>query len=65
MKIWKSQKVIDLNNPFQIDRLYGWRSNPTADVVNTIKKQAQNTKMEFESRTQEVIVQLAEQVNPD
>ncbi len=48
--------------PNQIDRLFQWQSNPHSDVRNTINKQKQNTKIEFEERAQLVIVQLAEQV---
>lgn len=46
----------------KIDRLFGWKTAPQSDVVQVIDSQAENTKAEFEKRTQEVIVQLAEQV---
>ena len=46
----------------QIDTLFQWQSNPHNDVKNTINKQKPNTKMEFEERAQQVIVQFAEQV---
>ena len=46
----------------QIDRLYGWQSNPHADIVNTIKKQKANTKVEFDERVRETTTQFAEQV---
>ncbi len=46
----------------QIDRLFQWQSNPHSDIRNTINKQKPNTRMEFDERTQLVIVQLAEQV---
>ena len=36
---------------------------PHTDIVNTIKKQSANTKSEFDTRTSEVIVQMAEQVS--
>ena len=46
----------------QIDRLFQWQGNPHNDVKNTINKQKPNTKMEFEERAQQVVVQFAEQV---
>lgn len=36
---------------------------PHTDIVNTIKKQSPNTKSEFDTRTSEVVVQMAEQVS--
>ena len=42
--------------------MFGWKTAPHSDVVQVIDSQAENTKAEFEKRTQEVIVQLAEQV---
>ena len=50
-------------NDLQIDRLYQWKPMPHTDIVNTIKKQSPNTKSEFDTRTSEVIVQMAEQVS--
>lgn len=47
----------------QIDRLYQWKPMPHTDIVNAIKKQSPNTKSEFDTRTSEVIVQMAEQVS--
>ena len=46
----------------QIDRLYQWKSNPNSDVVNTIKRQTQMCKQEFDERSRDAITQLAEQV---
>ena len=46
----------------QIDRLYQWQSNPHTDVVNQLKKQKPNTKVEFDERVDMVKVQFAEQV---
>ena len=46
----------------QIDRLFDWRRYPTSGVKESIKKQKQNTKDEFEERTKHVITELAEQV---
>ncbi len=45
----------------QIDRLYEWQSNWKEDVRTVIEGQKQNTKMEFEKRSQEVITAMAEQ----
>lgn len=42
--------------------MFGWKTRPTEDVVKVIEGQAENVKAEFEKRTTEVIVQLAEQV---
>lgn len=46
----------------KIDRLYGWQTNPHSDIVNTLNRQKPNTRMEFNDRVQQVIVQFAEQV---
>ncbi len=48
---------------FQVDRLYQWKSSPGSDIQNVLKKQQQSTKGEFEERMNQVIVQMAEQVN--
>lgn len=50
--------IVALN---KIDRLYEWRSNLRKDVEDLINGQQANTKLEFQKRSQEVIVQLAEQ----
>lgn len=47
----------------QIDRLFEWKANMKADVRDTLKKQQRNTKLEFEERVNEVVVQFAEQVS--
>lgn len=47
----------------KVDRLYGWQTNPHSDIVNTLNRQKQNTRMEFNDRVQQVIVQFAEQVS--
>ena len=46
----------------QIDRLFQWQANPHNDIKNTLNKQKPNTKLEFDERVQQVIVQFAEQV---
>lgn len=58
LKERKTPFLIALN---KIDRLYQWKPMPHTDIVNTIKKQSPNTKSEFDTRTSEVIVQMAEQ----
>jgi translation initiation factor 5B len=58
LKEKKTPFLVALN---KIDRLFEWKSSPNADIVEVIKNQAENTKREFEKRSSEVIVQLAEQ----
>lgn len=61
INILKSKKtpfIVALN---KIDRLYEWQSMNRKDVRDILKAQAQNTQLEFEQRTKEVIVQMAEQ----
>ncbi|GFS24671.1 eukaryotic translation initiation factor 5B-like [Elysia marginata] len=58
LKERKTPFVVALN---KIDRLYQWKPQPMTDVQNTLKKQSQHTKSEFDERTQQVIVQLAEE----
>lgn len=58
LKDRKTPFVVALN---KIDRLYQWKPQPMADVQNTLKKQSQHTKSEFDERAQHVIVQLAEE----
>ena len=41
--------------------MFDWKTNPAKDVVEVLEAQPQNTKHEFERRSQEVILQLAEQ----
>lgn len=45
----------------QIDRLFQWQTNPHSDVVNTLKKQKPNTKVEFDERSKGVLAQMSEQ----
>lgn len=54
----KTPFVVALN---KIDRLYEWVRNPHQSVVNTLKKQKVHTQSEFQERSQEVILQFAEQ----
>ncbi|GFN74730.1 eukaryotic translation initiation factor 5b-like, partial [Plakobranchus ocellatus] len=58
LKERKTPFVVALN---KIDRLYQWKPQPMADVQNTLKKQTPHTKAEFDERTQQVIVQLAQE----
>ncbi|CAG7825528.1 unnamed protein product, partial [Allacma fusca] len=59
LKSKKTPFVVALN---KIDRLYEWEStNSRKDVRDVLKSQSRNTTLEFEKRTQETIVQFAEQ----
>lgn len=58
LKKRKTPFVVALN---KIDRLYDWQTFSRKDVRDIIKLQKQNTQMEFDKRTKEVIVQFAEQ----
>ncbi|MGC5075406.1 GTP-binding protein, partial [Escherichia coli] len=54
LKDKKTPFLVALN---KIDRLFGWKSAPQNDVVKVLESQAANTKSEFETRTNEVILQ--------
>ncbi|KAF6199286.1 hypothetical protein GE061_007312 [Apolygus lucorum] len=58
LKDRKTPFVVALN---KIDRLYDWQTMNRKDVRDIIKAQAPNTQMEFDQRTNEVILQFAEQ----
>lgn len=58
LKSKKTPFVVALN---KIDRLYDWKGNKHKDIVDVIKAQRSNTKMEFEKRARSVITQFAEQ----
>ncbi|CAG9859776.1 unnamed protein product [Phyllotreta striolata] len=58
LKTKKTPFIVALN---KIDRLYDWQTISRKDVRDILKAQAQNTQLEFEQRTKEVIVQFAEQ----
>lgn len=60
LKARKTPFIVALN---KIDRLYDWQSAQRKDVKDIIKSQHTNTQNEFETRTKEVILQFAEQVN--
>jgi len=55
LKSRKTPFVVALN---KIDRLYNWKSNNRKDIEDVIKSQEQNTKLEFEQRVQQVILEL-------
>ncbi|CAF0725004.1 unnamed protein product [Brachionus calyciflorus] len=61
LNILKDKKTPFLVALNKIDRLFDFKSNPSADVVQVLESQPHNTKMEFEKRTTDIIVQLAEQ----
>lgn len=61
INILKSKKtpfIVALN---KIDRLYDWQTNPRKDVRDILSSQHSNTQNEFKTRTQNVILQFAEQ----
>lgn len=61
ISILKSKKtpfVVALN---KIDRLYNWNTMLRKDVRDILQAQEKNTQLEFEKRTEEVILQFAEQ----
>merc|ERR1712136_570013 len=58
LKKRKTPFIVALN---KIDRLFGWKTNPNADVENTLKRQAPNTMSEFNERVDQIKVQFAEQ----
>ncbi|KAK8779434.1 hypothetical protein V5799_019222 [Amblyomma americanum] len=54
----KTPFVVALN---KVDRLYDWKGNRNKDITDVLKAQSRNTRLEFEERTREVILQFAEQ----
>lgn len=61
INILKSRKtpfIVALN---KIDRLYDWKTMNRRDVRDVLKSQAPNTQAEFQTRTNDVILQFAEQ----
>ncbi|KAL5237484.1 hypothetical protein ACI65C_004894 [Semiaphis heraclei] len=61
INILKSKKtpfIVALN---KIDRLYDWQTNPRKDVRDVLTSQHSNTQNEFKTRSQNVILQFAEQ----
>ncbi|KAG5892793.1 hypothetical protein JTB14_032667 [Gonioctena quinquepunctata] len=58
----KTPFIVALN---KIDRLYDWQTMNRKDVRDILKAQAQNTQLEFEQRSKEVMVQFAEQDETD
>ncbi|KAK9891545.1 hypothetical protein WA026_015507, partial [Henosepilachna vigintioctopunctata] len=58
LKKRKTPFIVALN---KIDRLYDWNTMNRKDVRDIIKAQSQNTQLEFEKRSKDVILQFAEQ----
>lgn len=61
INILKSKKtpfIVALN---KIDRLYDWQTNPRKDIRDILSSQHSNTQNEFKTRSQNVILQFAEQ----
>lgn len=57
LKSRKTPFIVALN---KIDRLYNWKNNVRRDIQDLINSQAPNTKLEFEKRVKEVVLQLNE-----
>lgn len=58
LKEKKTPFLVALN---KIDRLFDWKTNPNKDIVEVLESQPSNTKNEFERRSEQVIMELAEQ----
>lgn len=61
INILKSKRtpfIVALN---KIDRLYDWQTNPRKDIRDILSSQHPNTQNEFKTRSQNVILQFAEQ----
>lgn len=58
LKTKKTPFIVALN---KIDRLYDWQTNPRKDVRDILTSQHSNTQNEFKTRSQNVILQFAEQ----
>ena len=58
LKERKTPFLVALN---KIDRLFDWKTSPLTDVVEVLAAQPENTKREFEKRSADIVVQLAEQ----
>ncbi|XP_063699974.1 eukaryotic translation initiation factor 5B [Culicoides brevitarsis] len=58
LKQRKTPFVVALN---KIDRLYDWETYNRKDIRDIIKSQGTNTQQEFQKRTNDIIVQFAEQ----
>jgi len=58
LKTKKTPFIVALN---KIDRLYDWQTNPRKDVRDVLTSQHSNTQNEFKTRSQNVILQFAEQ----
>ncbi|GAC95096.1 hypothetical protein PHSY_002671 [Pseudozyma hubeiensis SY62] len=54
----KTPFIVALN---KIDRLYGWEATPNGGFRDSLAKQQRATQNEFEERTNQVLVQFAEQ----
>lgn len=58
LKARKTPFIVALN---KIDRLYNWKPSLRRDIQELIASQQQNTRLEFEKRAKEIILQLNEQ----
>ncbi|GFU14935.1 eukaryotic translation initiation factor 5B [Trichonephila clavipes] len=58
LKKTKTPFVVALN---KIDRIYGWKSDKDEDIENVINKQSPITLREFKKRSQDIVLQFANQ----
>jgi len=58
LKAKRTPFIVALN---KIDRLYDWQTNPRKDIRDILSSQHSNTQNEFKTRSQNVILQFAEQ----
>ncbi|GFY39554.1 eukaryotic translation initiation factor 5B [Trichonephila inaurata madagascariensis] len=58
LKKTKTPFVVALN---KIDRIYGWKSDKDEDIENVINKQNPTTLREFKKRSQDIVLQFANQ----
>lgn len=58
LKTKRTPFIVALN---KIDRLYDWQTNPRKDVRDILSSQHSNTQNEFKTRSQNVVLQFAEQ----
>ncbi|GJP72381.1 hypothetical protein CLOP_g3120, partial [Closterium sp. NIES-67] len=58
LKMRKTPFVVAMN---KVDRIYGWNATPNAPIRAALKKQTRDAIMEFDRRTEQVILELKEQ----
>lgn len=58
INLLKSRKTPFLVALNKVDRLYNWKKGPRKDIEDVIRSQETNTKLEFDKRAKETILQL-------